>query len=146
MARGVLVALACALVLAGCASPSPDYADYQNKVASSAKAMTSVVNTARLGALAWQRQQVTAAYADTVVTDAEKDAGSVITALDSRQPPDERSIRLKQQVDQPLQDASSALTDLRIALRRADRTGVQQALADLQQPLQRLASLKATGS
>jgi hypothetical protein len=146
MARGVLVELACALVLAGCASPSPDYADYQNKVASSAKAMTSVVNTARLGALAWQRQQVTAAYADTVVTDAEKDAGSVITALDSRQPPDERSIRLKQQVDQPLQDASSALTDLRIALRRADRTGVQQALADLQQPLQRLASLKATGS
>lgn len=137
--------LACAAVLAGCATPSLSYDDYQQKVASSAKSMTSIVSTAVLSAEAWDQGKLMSSYADTVVTDSEQDAGSVITALDSRQPPDQRSIQLKDKADQPLQDASNGLTDLRIALRRGDRDGVRQAVDELQQLLRQLAPLEQVG-
>lgn len=87
-----------------------------------------------LGRRAWQRGRLTDAYAKTVVTNAERDADSAMTALDSRQPPDEESIKLKGQADQRLQDASNALTDLRIALRRDDPAGVGRALGELKHP------------
>lgn len=56
--------LVAALVLTGCATPSPSYSDYQTKVATTATAMISIVNTARLGAQTWERAQVMGAYAD----------------------------------------------------------------------------------
>jgi hypothetical protein len=148
LSAGATASLVLAVALAGCATPSSGYEDYQQKVATTAAAMSSAVSSARLGAQAWQRGQLTASYADNVVTNAERDAESVITALDSRQPPDERSIRLKDRADQPLQDASNALTDLRIALRRGDPAGVDTALGQLKQPAQelgRLSNLKQGG-
>ncbi|HEX5534997.1 MAG TPA: hypothetical protein VFX33_14750 [Actinomycetales bacterium] len=138
---GATAAFFVAVALTGCTTPSSGDEDFQQKVATTADAMSSAVGSAQLGVRAWQRGQLTESYADTVVTNAERDAESVIAALDSRQPPDERSIRLKDQADQPLQDASNALTDLRIALRRDDRAGVGHALDDLRQPMQELARL-----
>lgn len=137
-----LVVLLAALLLGGCAEPSRDYPDYQNKVAHTAEAMIGIIDTARLAGAEWLDGDVMGAYADTVVSHAESDAGSVVTAIDTRQPPDEASMRLKDQVDQPLTTASGALTDLRIALRRSDRQGVEQALKDLDKPLQQFQQLK----
>lgn len=136
---------ACTLALSACASPATSFDGYQGKVAASAQAMTGIVNTAWLAADSWQRHRVTSAYADIVVTNAERDAGSVLTALDTRQPPDERSIALKDDADQPLQDASDALTDLRIALRRDDHDGVSHAMQMLKHELQPLAAFTQDG-
>lgn len=140
--RTVLLGCLLLALLAGCATPSLSYSDYQAKAATTAAAVMSSINTAVLGAQAWDRKQVTGAYADTVVSHAEQDAGSVINTFDSRQPPDERSIALKAKIDPPLQAASSALTDLRIAVRRGDRPKVHQALAALARPLLELGKLE----
>jgi len=80
----------------------------------------------------------TGAFTDAVVTAAEKDADSVQTALDSRQPPDARSIALKQQADQAVQSAVTGLTDLRIAVRRNDMHGIREAQAELAKALPQL--------
>jgi hypothetical protein len=72
---------------------------------------------------------------DNVVTDAENDAGSVVTTLDSVQPPDAASVKLRDQADDILQDASSQLADLRIALRRNDKPGIRAAMDDLAKTL-----------
>jgi hypothetical protein len=138
---GAIASVLMAVALTGCTTPSSGHEDYQQKVATTAEAMSSAVSSASLGARAWLHGRLTDSYADTVVTNAERDAESVITALDSRQPPDEQSIKLKDRADQSLQDVSNALTDLRIALRRDDPAGVGQALRELQQPMQKLARL-----
>ena len=64
----------------------------------------------------------------------------------SRQPPDARSGALRQKMLQALSDGTSALTDLRVAVRMDDRAQVRKALGevgkarktfnDLQQELQ----------
>jgi hypothetical protein len=123
--------LSATLIVAGCAEPSDSYSDYRSKVQQTAVAMISAVATAQLTAGQLLAGRSTGAFADAVVTDAEKDAGSIQTALDSRQPPDGRSIALKNQVDQALQSAATGLTDLRIAVRRDDADGIRQARAEL---------------
>ena len=143
--RRSLRLLSCALlcfVLVGCATPSPTYPDYRAKVSTTAKAMTGIISSAQLGARSWQRGQVLDTYADVVVSHAEQDAGSVQNTLDSRQPPNKGAIELKERIDPALQDATSALTDLRIALRRGDRAGVSKALDDLDQPMKRLQAIE----
>jgi hypothetical protein len=68
----------------------------------------------------------------------------VLTALDSRQPPDAASVKLKSQADQPLQDAASELTDLRIAVRRNDKDQQRRSLSDLSKTLDKLKKLQAS--
>ncbi len=138
-----LAAIAAALIVAGCAEPSDSYADYQNKVQQTAVAMISAVATGQLASGQLVAGRSTGAFADAVVTDAEKDAGSIQTALDSRQPPDNRSIALKNQVDQAVQSAITGLADLRIAVRRDDVNGIRKARAELasaRKQLERFAS------
>jgi hypothetical protein len=86
------------------------------------------------------------AFTDGNVTDAENDADSVNSTFGSRQPPDSRSDVLRQKMLQALSDGTSALTDLRVAVRMEDRAEVRKALGevgkslktfnDLQQELQ----------
>jgi hypothetical protein len=71
------------------------------------------------------------AFTDGNVTDAENDAGSVNSTFSSRQPPDARSDALRQKMSQALSDATSALTDLRVAVRMDDRSQVRKALAEV---------------
>jgi hypothetical protein len=130
--------LCAALIAAGCASPSPSYADYRGKVQQTASAMISAVATGQLAAGLLVAGRSTGTFTDAVVTDAEKDADSVQTALDSRQPPDGRSIALKEQADQAVQSAVTGLTDLRIAVRRNDMHGIREAQAELAKALPQL--------
>jgi hypothetical protein len=124
----VLAALA---MTAGCAEPSDSYSDYQSKVHETAVALISAVATGQLAAGQLVAGKSTGSFTDAVVTDAEKDADSVQTTLDSRQPPDTRSIALKNQADQAIQSAVTGLADLRIAVRRGDVNGIRQARAEL---------------
>jgi hypothetical protein len=138
-----LAAFSATLIVAGCAEPSDSYSDYRSKVQETAVAMISAVATAQLASGQLVTGRSTDAFADAVVTDAEKDAGSIQTALDSRQPPDSRSIALKDQVDQAVQSAATGLTDLRIAVRRDDVNGIRKArgeLAQAQKQLERFTS------
>jgi hypothetical protein len=134
----VLAGLCAALVAASCASPSPSYPDYLGKVQQTATAMISAVATGQLAAGQLLAGRSTGTFTDAVVTDAEKDADSVQTTLDSRQPPDTRSIALKDQADQAVQSAVTGLTDLRIAVRRNDIHGIRRAQAELAKVLPQL--------
>ena len=126
---------------AGCAEPSGSYGDYVAKAQQTARQMASAITTAQLAAHELLHGNATLAYTDVMVTDAERDADSVQTTFDSRQPPDQRSSDLKDQVDQPLQNATSSLTDLRIAVRRDDAHDIRQALDDLDAPLKKFQKL-----
>jgi hypothetical protein len=126
------------VIVAGCAEPSGSYSDYRDKVHQTAVAMISAVATAQLAAGLLVAGRSTGVFADAVVTDAEKDAGSIQTALDSRQPPDSRSIALRNQADQAVQSAVTGLADLRITVRRDDVNGIRNARGELAKALKQL--------
>ena len=140
--RKVPASVLLATILAGCAEPASSYADYRNKAANSVKKMIGVVASGKLAAELDLQNKMLATLTDTVVTNAENDASSVQSSFDTRQPPDARSIRLKNVVDTPLQNATSQLTDLRIAVRRADQQAMQSALDDLAKTTAALSKLQ----
>jgi hypothetical protein len=57
----------------------------------------------------------------------------VNSTFSSRQPPDARSDALRQKMLPALSDATSALTDLRVAVRLGDRAQVTRALTEVSQ-------------
>jgi hypothetical protein len=71
------------------------------------------------------------AFTDENVTDAENDADSVNSTFSSRQPPDARSDALRQTMAQALSDGTSALTDLRVAVRMENPVQIRKALAEV---------------
>lgn len=119
--------------------------DYQTKTRTTAAAVAGIAAVARTGAQQWQHGKLTKAYADTLVTEAEDDAGAIIATYDSRQPPTSAAIALKDKLDKPLQQVSSALTDLRIALRRGDHAGVTKAVGALAGPHKKLSGMEQVG-
>jgi len=126
-----LLAVTVGAVLSSCAVPAKDDRDYAAKAGHSAQVMIGIVQTARYAAGLRLDGRLPEPTADTVVSTAEQDAQSVITSFDSRQPPGTESDKRRQAVDQPLQDAGSRLTDLRVALRMGDRTQVRQLVSQL---------------
>jgi hypothetical protein len=141
-----VVVLGSCLLLAACAGPVPDDGAYRHAALQTAMAMVSDLASAQLAAGLGLRGSSFPAFTDGNVTDAENDAGSVNSTFSSRQPPDARSDALRQKMLQALSDGTSALTDLRVAVRMDDRAQVRKALAevgksrktfnDLQQELQ----------
>ena len=71
------------------------------------------------------------AFTDENVTNAENDSDSVNSTFGSRQPPDARSDALRQTMAQALSDGTSALTDLRVAVRMENPVQVRKALAEV---------------
>jgi hypothetical protein len=78
------------------------------------------------------------------VSKAETDAQSVLTALDSVQPPDAPAIGLRNRADDLLQPAASELADLRIAVRRQDRATMRSTMAELEGTLRKVQQLQDT--
>jgi hypothetical protein len=142
----VALAIACVAISAsGCfVAPATSVGDYRNKAANSAEAMVGFIASASRAAQLDLQHRSGFALTDDVVTDAEGDAGSVVNAFDSRQPPNEASSRLKDEIDDPLDAASSGLTDLRIAVRRGDVSAIRSALVDLAAPDRKLERLEST--
>ncbi|HVW43234.1 MAG TPA: hypothetical protein VHC18_17980 [Amycolatopsis sp.] len=132
--RAIVLVLV-ALFAVGCAGPTVTANQYRGKVAQTAKAMTGIIVTAQHAARLDLDGKMLPTVSDGVVTDAEQDADSVQTTMESRQPPDDRSDRLRRQVEQPLRQATSLLTDLRIALRNDDHDGERAAADALDGPL-----------
>ena len=101
---------------------------YRHAALITASATVSNLATAQLAAQAELRGGNLLAFADDNVTSAENDANSVSSTFGSRQPPDARSLALQQKLSQPLSQATSALSQLRTALRDGDRAGIHKAL------------------
>ena len=119
------------LLAAGCAGPVPDDGAYRHAALQTAMAVVSDLASARLAAGLGLRGSSFPAFTDGNVTDAENDADSVNSTFSSRQPPDARSDALRQKVLRALSDGTSALTDLRVAVRMEDPVLVRKALAEV---------------
>jgi hypothetical protein len=130
--------VSCAAAAAGCAESSGSVGDFHAKVMQSAKQAQSAVASSQLIGQAVLDGKTTGAYADTVATDAENDVDSVQTALDTRQPADTASIKLRDQFDTVLQDAVTAAEDLRIAIRRGDRRSIHDGIDEAAKAIKKL--------
>ncbi len=80
------------LLLSACVSPAINADGYRGKVMQSAKKMSGLIGAARLAVQLDLDHKMLRTVTDNVVTDAENDAGSVVTALGSVQPPDAASV------------------------------------------------------
>jgi hypothetical protein len=118
--------------LASCVSPALDANSYRDKVTHSAESMGGIVRSAVLAARLDVDGKMLSTVTDTVVSQSEQDAQSVVTALDSVQPPDAGSIKVRSDADAVLQAASNGLSDLRIAVRRGDEASMRDVLAQLE--------------
>ena len=119
------------ILMAGCVAPSTDSGAFR---ANAVAALSSAVGEARTAALALDARvddQVTNPYADTVVTDSESALGPIQDSFGSRQPDSPRNDDLRDTVLQVLGDEEDALAHARIAVRRSDVAGLQDADADL---------------
>lgn len=145
LARTVaLVALA--FLTCSCVGPTVTSSQYRSKVAQTATAMTGIIVTAQRAARLDLEGRMLHTVTDTVVSDAEQDANSVRTAIGSRQPPDRESDRLRRQVEQPVEQATGLLADLRIAVRRDDDRAQRDAADALAGPLAAFRQLSGVAS
>jgi hypothetical protein len=137
-----VAALSSCPLLVACAGPVPDSGAYRHAALNTAMAMVSDLATAQLAAELGLRGSSFPALTDDSITDAENDADSVNSTFSSRQPPDARSDALRQQMSQALSDATSALTDLRVAVRMDDRAQVTRALGEVRQSRKHFTTLQ----
>ncbi len=129
-----VVGVLLAVTLTACAGPTVTDAGYRNKVADTAKQISSAIASARLGVQLDLAGRMAFALTDQTVSDAESDAESAATTLASRQPPTDAALRLYRQASGPIEDAVEALGTLRIAVRRDEPGAVRSALSGLDGP------------
>jgi hypothetical protein len=137
-----VVALGSCLLLAACAGPVADGGAYRHAALQTAMAVVSDLGSGQLAARLGLRGSSFPAFTDGNVTDAENDADSADSTFGSRQPPDARSDALRQKMLRALSDATSALTDLRVAVRMEDRARVRKALGEVGESLRALDDLR----
>lgn len=124
------------VALCGCVGPSWSETDYEEKVANTAEAARSAVQTARLVVEAAEGGKAPGPYTARALSDAETALTSIATHIGSVQPPTMRATALRSRVTSLLTECRTALADLRIAV----RDGRFDDLARLAEPLPRLGS------
>lgn len=142
------VGVACSVgitVTTGCAAPTRGLADYQRMAANTAEAVLSQVQTAAFTGHLVIAKRLPLPYASSTVSNAEDAASAVQETFASRQPPTGHAAdALRDEMDAAIQDATSAISDMRIAIRRGDLDDVRGALDELDKarpPLVRLQDL-----
>ena len=146
MLRRTAPVLAAAVLAAGCAGSSRSDEDFRRKAANTAESMAAVVETARVTAAAAGSDRLLAPYAGIALRDAEDDADGIVTTFDSVQPPSAAADELRAKLDDVLEQAVSAIADLRIAARRGQLNrlpSLARPLADVSAQLQRYAEVDA---
>jgi len=135
MAGAVLLGV----VLAGCVQPvgpARTFDSYEDKAKDTAETTLSSVQTARLATRAARNDDAFAPYLAVLVSDAEGEASSAQTTFDSVQPPNDDADKLRDRLDRLLTRAADALSQARVAARRADF----DELAEQAKPLARSAN------
>jgi hypothetical protein len=139
-----LLALAAVVAACGaCVSPAIDSAGYEGKTNHAAQRLEGIVNGARLAAQLDLEGRMLRAFTDDIVSQADQDAGSLVSQYDSVQPPNAAMIALRNRADNVLQPAASSLADLRIAVRDGDHAGMRKALEELAKSASDLEHLQA---
>jgi hypothetical protein len=98
--------------------------------------MVSPVATGQLLAQLGREGNLLGPFAKTATTGTLDEADAIQSGFDQVQPPDRRSNKLRNELDQLLQGATDELVDLRIAARKGDL----EALGRFERPLARLAA------
>jgi len=100
--------------------PARTFDSYERKASDTASTALSAVQTGRLGAQTAKHDDTFAPYLAVLVSEAEDEASSAQTTFDSVQPPSDKSDKLRDDLDPLLTRAVDALSQARIAARRAD--------------------------
>jgi hypothetical protein len=131
--RRITSVVAAALILTSCAGVRPALTDrgYAEKAVTTARTVHSAVENARLVADLVLHNRITRQYADVSATESEHEALEAQAAFDSVQPTSRKVDDLRERLDGVLTEATSALTDLRIAVRRHAIDDVRRAAEDL---------------
>ena len=135
-ARLTCLVLTLFMAMSACVGPSWSETDYQEKVANTAEAARSAVQTARLVVKAAEEGKAPGPYTARALSDAETALTSIATHIGAVQPPTASSTVLRSKVTSLLTDCRTALADLRIAARE----GRYGELVRLAEPLPRLAA------
>jgi hypothetical protein len=134
------------LLVSGCVGPTVTDDGYRNKVAGTARQISSALASAKLAVGLELDGKMALALTDQTVSDAESDADSAQASLESRQPPGDAVLTLHEQAKEPIQRAVDALQRLRIAVRRARRSAIGDAWRGLDQPAQAMDQLEQAAS
>lgn len=130
--RGLVVGIFAAALLTACVAPAPSYEAYAQQATMTAADAVSAARTAVLATQTDEQGRMTGAALLVLVQESEAALGTLGSTFDSVQPPDDdRSDALRRDLDGLLQDAQSAVQDLRIAARRDDRAAMALAAAAL---------------
>jgi hypothetical protein len=135
-----------AVVASSCAGSARTPTAYRLKARSSAKAALSAVESATLAARLVREKRAFSTYVSVVLDSAERDATATESTFASIQSPSTPSDKLRDQVDQVLNDAADAISKMRIAARRdewSDLLQAAQSLPKLADQLQRYSELPA---
>jgi hypothetical protein len=123
---------AASLLLAGCVTPAPTTSAYESKAGMTAQAAVSEASTALVATDAYLHGRMGSGYLETLLSESEDSLGSVHDTFDSIQPPAaEGADALRGTLDPLLQDAGSAVTELRIAARRNRSADLRTVAGDL---------------
>jgi len=117
--------------LAACAVPTVTDHALVSQASRSAGSMVSEVRTAHLAAKSQLEGDTWWRYTDVVVTDAESAASTIEDTFGSRQPPSRDVEPTYRKTVATLSEAADLVTDLRIAVRRHDESGIRDLLPRL---------------
>lgn len=126
-----LTALALSVALSGCVTPALDSGAFRQNARGAVGSGLSETSTAALVVEQVLADRVTDAVADTSLSNCEDAIGPIEDSFGKVQPPHGRDDSLRTDVLNTLGDADTAIADARIAARRDDTEGLQQALTDL---------------
>ncbi|WP_461088060.1 hypothetical protein [Streptomyces deserti] len=130
-ARLASLVLSLLVALCACVGPSWSDTDYEEKVANTAEAARSAVQTARLVVEAAEEGKAPGPYTARALSDAETAVTSIATHIGAVQPPTTHANALRSRVTSLLTECRTALAELRIAA----RDGRFDELARLAEPL-----------
>jgi hypothetical protein len=134
-----VAALACLAGATACVQPvgpARTAGDYEDKATDTAETVLSSVRTASLTVDVASRDRAFPPYVSVVLSDAEDEAGGAASTFGSVQPPGASSDRLRDELQELLDQADDALSAARIAARRVDH----DALAAQAEPLDQVAA------
>lgn len=123
--------MALVALVAGCVGPTVTDGGYRAKTSGALQDISSALATATLTMRLEHDGRTTLSLTDTSISQAESEASSAQSSWESRQPPSGAALELHDDVQQAMQDAVSALQDLRIAYRSGDQNGVREALDEI---------------
>lgn len=127
--------VAAVLALAGCTQPlgpARTEEDYELKAADTAETVLSAVRTAELAADVAVRGRAFPPYVSVLLGDAESEADGAVSTFEKIQPSSSRSDRLRAQLTELTNEATDALSTLRITARRADLDALGPRSRDLE--------------